>query len=142
MVIWRPALFLAISVVTTFGACSVPPESKSRFFSGFSARDVIEKSYDPPKGDGGFRSSGGETSSVLGSGRIYHRDDTADLRVSQSDEPLFLQRIKGQIELQLQGAGCKITDAGSGENNYSIAYTDGKAHGRIDIWGMRAPGDT
>jgi hypothetical protein len=141
MVIWRPAVFFIISIVTAFGACSVPPASKSRFLSSFSARDVIEKSYDLPKGDGEFRVSGGETSSVLGSRRIYHRDDTADLRISQSEERSFLQRIKGQIELQLQGAGCKIADAGSGESNYSIAYTDEKVHGWIDVWGMRGPGD-
>lgn len=142
MVIWRPAQFFVISVVMAFGACSGPPESKSRFLSSFSARDVIEKSYDPPKGVGEFRVSGGETSSVLGGRRIYHRDDSADLRISQSDERSFLQSIKAQIEQQLQGTGCKIVEAGSGDSNYSIAYTDGKVHGWIDIWGMRGPGDS
>lgn len=138
----RPALFFVISVVMAFGACSGPPESKSRFLSSFSARDVIKKSYDLPKGDGEFRVSGVETSSVLGSRRIYHRDDSADLRISQSDEPAFLERIKAQIEQQLQGTACKILDVGSGESNYSIAYTDGKVHGWIDIWGMRGTGDS
>lgn len=116
----------------------MPPESKSRFLSSYSARDVIEKSLDLAQGKGEFRSSGGGSSSVLGSGRIYHLDDTADLRISQNEERSFLERIKGQIELQLQSAGCRITDAGSGENDYSIAYTDQKVHGRIDIRGTRS----
>ena len=142
MGIWRPAPFFVMSVVTAFGACSAPPESKSKFLSSFSARDVIEKSYDRPKGEGESTISGGETSSVLGSRRTYHRNDSADLRIIQSDEPSFLQRIKTQIEQKLQGAGCKIVEAGSGDSSYSIAYTDGKVHGWIDIWGMRGPGDS
>jgi hypothetical protein len=141
-VVYRSVLFLVISTVVAFAACSGPPESKSRFLSSFSARDVIENSYDPPKGNGEIRISGREASSVLGSRRIYHRDDSADVRISQSYETSFRQRIKAQIEQQLQGTGCKVVDAGSGESNDSIAYTDGNVNGWIDIWGMRGTGDS
>ena len=130
-----------ITVVLMLGACTGVPEAKSRFLSSFSARDVIEKSLGSPNGAADLRVSGGETSVLVGRRRTYHRDDRAVLSISQSDEPSFLQRIKGNIEQQLQVTGCKIGDAGSGEGNYSIAYTDGSVQGWIDIWGMRGLGD-
>jgi len=142
MVDRRSALVFVISLVATFVACTRAPEARSRFFSSFSARDVIEKSFDSPKGGEGFRVSGGETSVLLGSRRMYHRDDRAELSISLSNEHSFLQRIKEHLEQQLQIDGCKTADAGSGEGNYSIAYTDGRVQGWIDIWGLRGPGDT
>ncbi len=140
--ILRAALIFVIGIVTVFVACSGgPPESKSRFLSTYSAQDLVEKSYDRPPSDVGIRVAGGSTSSVLDNRRIYHVDDTADLRIRPGDERSFLERIKAQIELQLQVAGCTATDAASGESNYSIAYTDGVVHGWINIGGMRRSDD-
>lgn len=135
-------LFLVISVAMTCVACPETPEAASRFLSGFSARDVIEKSYGSPEGAGEIRVTGGDSSTLLGGRRIHHRGDRADLNISQNEEPLFLKRIKEQIEQQLSAAGCRVVDSGSGEGIYSIGYTDGKARGWIDIWGLRGSGDS
>ena len=136
----RFTILFAIGVVMKCGACTETPEAKSRFLSSFQARDVIEKSYVSPAGAADIKISGGETSVLLGERRTYHRDDRAELSISQSDAPMFLQRIKEQIEQRLQSSGCKITDAGSGEDSHSIGYTDGKIHGWIDIWGLGVGG--
>ena len=102
---------------------------------------MIEKSYVSPNGAAEVKVSGGETSTMVGQRRTYHRDDRAELSISQSDAPMFLERVKEQIEQQLQSSGCKITDAGSGEGSYSIGYTDGRLHGWIDIWGLGMGGN-
>ena len=138
MVNRRLALTFVIVVVETLAACTGASETKSRFLSGFSAREVIEKSYAPPNGAPELRVSGGETSILLGRRRTYHRDDRADLSISQNDAPMFLQKLKEHVEQQLQTAGCMITDAGSGEGSYSIAYTDGQVQGWIDIYWPRS----
>jgi hypothetical protein len=132
----RPCLFYAIAAVAVLGACNKAPESKSRFLSGFSAADVIKKSYDQDKSKGDLSVSAEETSSIMSSRRIYHRDESADLRISESDQPSFLERIKTNIEQQVRSSGCTIVGGGSGDNNFSIAYTDGNVTGWIDIRGM------
>jgi hypothetical protein len=138
----RSAQFFVICVVVPFAACSGTPECKSAFLSGFSANDTIEKIYNSPEGAAQFRVTGGGTSTSLGSGRVYHRNDRAELTIREGDESSFLPKIREQIEQQLRANGCAITDSGSGEGNYSIGYTDGKVHGWIDIWGVRRMGDS
>lgn len=129
-------LFCSIAAVLVLGACNKAPESKSRFLSSFSAADVIKKSYDQINSKGESSVSTSETSSASGSRRIYHRDDSAELRISESDQPSFLERIKTNIEQQVRSSGCTIVGGGSGDNNFSIAYTDGSVTGWIDIWGV------
>ena len=138
----RPLLLFVISVVVICGACAARPPSKSKFLASFSAAEVIKRSYDQADAQKQPTISSSESSSVLGSRRVYHRDDRADLVISKSEEPLFLLRIKREIEEQLQKSGCKMFAGGSGDNNYAIEYTDGTVNGWIDIWGMRGAGDT
>jgi len=137
----RFALICVIGVVVMLGACAETPEEKSKFFSSFSTGDAVQKTLGPLHVGAGFSVSGSEASVLSGSRRTYHRDQRADLTLSQSDEPSFLQKIKDHIEQQIQINGCKMTSAGSGEGYYSIAYTDGRVHGWIDIWGLRGSGD-
>jgi hypothetical protein len=132
----RLFLFYAIAAVLVLGACNKIPESKSRFLSSFSAVDVIKKSYDQIDCKGELSVSAVETSSVMGSRRIYHRDESADLRINESDQPSFLERIKTNIEQQVRSNGGTIVGGGSGDDNFSIAYTDSRVTGWIDIWGM------
>jgi len=137
----RPLLLFVFSVVVICGACTAPPPSKSRFLASFSAADVIKRSYDQADAQKQPTVSGGESSSVSGSRRINHRDDSADLVISKSDEPLFLSSIKREIEEQLQKSGCRMFPGGSGDNHYAIEYGDGSVNGWIDILGMRGAGD-
>jgi hypothetical protein len=132
----RLFLFYAIAAVLVLAACSRTPESKSRFLSSFSAADVIKKSYEQINSKGDLSVSAEETSSVMGSRRIYHRDESADLRINESDQPSFLERIKKNIEQQVRSSGCTIVGGGSGDISSSIAYTDGSVTGWIDIWGI------
>jgi hypothetical protein len=139
----KAAFYFTISILAVLLACSSGvPETKSRFLSSFTVRDVVEKSLDASAQDRGIRVSGGETSSVVGKRRVYHLDDTADLRIRPGDEHSFLERIKAQIERQLEDAGCTPADAGSGESTYSIEYTDGTVHGGIEIRGTRGSDDS
>ena len=138
----RTVLLFASSVVVIIGACTAPPPSKSRFLAGFSATDVIKRSYDQGGAQKEPTVSGGESSSVLGSRRIHHRDDSADLLISKNDEPLFLSTIKREIEGQLQKSGCRMVGGGFGDNNFHIEYTDGSVNGWIDLLGMRGAGDS
>lgn len=132
----RLFLFCGFAAVLVLGACNKIPESKSRFLSSFSAADVIKKSYDQIDCKGELSVSAEETSSVMGTRRIYHRDESADLRINESDQPSFLERIKKNIEQQVRNNGGTIVGGGSGDDNFSIAYTDSRVTGWIDILGM------
>lgn len=137
----RPFL-LGISVLAIFGACGAPTLSRSRFLTRFDAADVIKRSYAQPDAQQQLSVSSGGTSSALGSHGVYHSCDSADLSISMSDEPLFLLRIKREIEQELEHSGGKIVGGRSGETNYSIEYTDRNVNGWIDILGMRGAGDS
>jgi len=138
----RPLLLFGISVIAIFGACSAPALSRSRFLAGFSPADVIKRSYAQPDSQQQVSVSSGGTSSALGSHEVHHSYDSADLSVSKSDEPEFLLRIKREIVQQIEKSGGKVVGEGSGENNYSIEYADGKVSGWVDIVGMRGAGDS
>lgn len=142
MISWRSAQFLIISVVVAFAACSGIPETQSAFLSAFSANDAIEKSYQSPTGTPGIIKSGGESMAISGHRLSHHRIDRAELSISESEEPSFLTRIQGQIEQQLRSNGCELTGTGAGTGIFSIGYTDGKARGWVDIWGVRRTGDS
>jgi hypothetical protein len=132
----RLFLFCCFAAALVLGACNRTPESKSRFLSSFSAADVIKKSYDQIDCKGELSVSASETSSVMASRRMYHRDESADLTISESDQTSFLERIKTNIEQQVRKSGCTIVGGGSGDISFSITYTDGSVTGWIDIWGM------
>jgi hypothetical protein len=137
----RYAQVFVICVVVPLAACSGTPETKSAFLSSFSTKDAIEKSFNSPDGAPGFSVNNGGTSESLGSRRVYHRNDRAELTIKEGDESSLLPRIKEQVEQQLGTSGCRINGSGSGTGSYSIGYTDGTAHGWIDIWGVRGIGD-
>jgi hypothetical protein len=135
-------LLLTVSVAMLFDACTAQPIPRSAFLAGFSAADIIKGSYDQAGVQRQFKVSGGASSSKLGSRSIHHRDEIADLVINASDEPLFLSRIKGKMEEQLRNTGCKVFSEGSGDNNYTLEYTDGTVNGWIDIFGLRGQGDS
>jgi hypothetical protein len=138
----RLLVIYGITAATLLGACSVPSAPKSSFLSNFSGADSIKRSYERTNTQGGLSISDTEVSAVLGNRKVYHRDDRADLRISEGDQPPFLQRIKEDIEQQIQTSGGRIVDEGSGKSNYSIAYTSSGATGWIDVWGMRETSDS
>jgi hypothetical protein len=134
-------LLLTVGVGMAVGACSSQPLSRSKFLTGFSAADVIKASYD----QGSSKQttiSVGETSSKLGNRGIHHRDEIADLVISQNDEASFLSRVKGTVEEQLRTSGCRVFGEGFGGSNYVLEYTDGSVNGWVDIWGLRGQGDS
>ena len=135
-------LILTVSVVMVVGACTAQPLSRSKFLTGFSAADVIKESYDQASAAKQSTISAGETSSRLGNRSIHHRDEIADLVISENDEAMFLSRIKGKVEEQLRNSGCRVFGEGSVGNNYILEYTDGSVNGWIDIWGLRGQGDS
>lgn len=138
----KRSLITGIAAVMVLSACTKAPETKSRFLSTFSAEEVIKKSYDQTNSNAGVSVSSGETSSASGSHRIYHRDVSAELRISERDQSPFLERIKSSIEQQVRDTGCTIVGGGSGTSNFSVAYTDGSVNGSIDIWGMPGSSDS
>jgi hypothetical protein len=139
----RPLLLFGITVVAIFGACSAPTTlSRSRFLASFSPADVIKRSYAPPDSHQQPSISTGGTSSALGTHGVHHSYDSADLSVSKSDEPQLLLRIKREIVQQIEKSGGKVVGEGSGENDYSIEYADGKVSGWVDVVGMRGAGDS
>lgn len=133
--------YTGIAAVLVLGACSKAPEQQSRFLSTFSAADVVKKSYDQIDSNAGMSVSSSETSSAFGRRRIYHRDSSADLRISEADLSSFLERTKNNIEQQLRTSGCTIVGGGSGDGQFSVAYTDGSVTGWIDIWGIPGTSD-
>ena len=138
----RPLLLFGISVIAIFGACSAPTLSRSRFLASFSPSDAIKRGYAQPDSQQQPSISTGGTSSALGSHGVHHSYDSADLSVSRGEEPQFLLRIKREIVQQIEKSGGKVVGEGSGENNYSIEYTDGNVSGWIDVLGMRGAGDS
>jgi hypothetical protein len=138
----RPLLLFGITVIAIFSACNTPALSRSRFLASFSPADVIKRSYGQPDSQQQPSISTGGTSSALGTHGVHHSYDSADLSVSKSDEPQLLLRIKREIVQQIEKSGGKVVGEGSGENDYSIEYTDGKVGGWVDVVGMRGAGDS
>ena len=140
----KQRLFLCngVAAALLLSSCTRAPESKSRFLSTFSAAEVIRKGYDQLDPNAGISVSSAETSSAFGSRRIYHRDDSADLRIREGDQSSLLERIKNSVEQQVRSSGCTIVGGGSGNGNFSIAYTDGSVTGWIDIWGTPGSPDS
>jgi len=134
----RPLLMFGVTVIAIFGACSAPTLSRSRFLASFSPADVIKRSYTQPDS----QQQPSISTLALGSHEVRHNYDSANLSVSNSDEPQFLLRIKREIVQQIEKSGGKVVGEGSGENNYSIEYTDGKVSGWVDVVGMRGAGDS
>ena len=135
-------LVFIILISLFVGACGAPPPPpKSRFLSSFSAKDAIQKSYHAGQSVA-VRTDGVETATFGGTRHIYHRNDLADVNIDQSDESGFLERLKSEIERELQETGGKITDGGSGDGHYSFGYSDGKIVGWLDLWGVRTSADS
>jgi len=138
----RLLLLFGISAIAIFGACSAPTLSRSRFLASFSPADVIKRSYAQADSQQQISVSSDGISSALGSHGVHHSYDSAELSVSKSDEPEFLLRIKREIVQQIEKSAGKVIGEGSGENNYSIEYADGKVSGWVDVVGMRGAGDS
>ncbi len=143
----RPLLLFGISAIAIFGACSAPTLSRSKFLASFSPADVIKRSYaqansQQQDSQQQLSVSSVGTSSALGTHGVHHSYDSADLSVSKSDEPQFLLRIKADIVQQIEKSGSKVVGEGSGDDNYSIEYADGKVGGWVDVAGMRGAGDS
>jgi len=134
----RPLLLFGITVIAIFSACSTATLSRSRFLASFSPADVIKRSYAPPDS----QQQPSISTLALGSHEVHHSYDSADLSVSKSDEPQFLLRIKREIVQQIEKSAGKVVGEGSGENDYSIEYADGKVSGWVDVVGMRGAGDS
>lgn len=138
-------LALTLLVTVTVGivtGCGVPGQTRSAFLSGFSGKNIIEKASAQMAGIEPGGVSSGETSSVWKDRRIYHRDESADLRVNPADEDTFLVKLKSEIERSLENSDSKVLGGGSvggssGGRGFSVAYTDGRNHGWVDVFGMR-----
>ena len=139
-------LFVAVGIVT---GCHVPPETRSVFLSKFSVAEIIKKTGAQMTSIESGGVSSGETSSVWNDRRIYHRHESADLQVRpvEADEAAFLEKLKAEIEQRLGDNNAKVLGGGtssggsSGGRGFSIAYTDGKNHGWIDVFGLRGAGN-
>lgn len=130
-----------ITTAMLCGACQVASPSKSAFLSRFSGAESIKRSYEHTASHGRLSISESEVSTVLGNRHLRHRADRAELIIGESDELSFLQRIKEDIEQQIQLTGGKIVDQGSGKTTYSISYTSSNVIGWIDVWGMQGTAD-
>jgi hypothetical protein len=88
-----------------------------------------------------MRTSGDGTSTVWENRPTSHHNDVADVRIEQGDESAFLERVRIEIERQLKDTGYKIGDEGSGNDHYSLSYSDGTTRGWLDLWGVRTSAD-
>ncbi len=133
------AVLVAVGIVV---GCRVPPTTRSVFLSKFSAADILKKTTEQMKSVENGGVSSGETSSSWNDRRIYHRLESADLQLNPVDEDAFLVKVKAEIEQSLQSSGGTILGGGlssggsTGGKGFSIAYTDGKNHGWIDVFGL------
>jgi hypothetical protein len=124
------------------GGCGGPAtRPPSKFMTAFSPEDAIKRSYVQSEGkkqpivsnSGGLAGSGG-----LG---ITHRSISAELVLSETEAFQFLSKVKSEISDQLRKYGARSTGEGTGDDQYSLEYSEGSIAGLVEMWGMRGAGD-
>jgi hypothetical protein len=130
-----------IGFLLMLAACGKVPETKSRFLSNFSAAEAIKSSSNLIGRTIEPNISSSETSWTNGSRRAHHHDDSAQLRIPETDQGLFLEGVMNAIKEQVRNNGCTLGGEGAGNKGFSIAYADGSATGWIDVWGVPGAAD-
>ena len=134
----RSLIVVSLVTASIASGCGVSrSKSPGRFITAFSPEDAINKSY--LRADGKKQPIVSNGTALVGSSGlgVTHRSVSAELLLSEADTSQFLTKFKSEVAEQLRKYGAKMTGEGSGDDGYSLEYSEGAIAGVVEIVGMR-----